>query len=259
VAVRELSQFATIGKKLWQTRGLRAAFQLLRMSAGDLLDSWFESNPIKAVLGFDAVVGNLASPYKAGSAYMLLHHVLGELNGRSGVWGYAIGGMGSITQAMARVATKYGARIDVCSEVSEVIVEGDRTVGVVLKDGRSIRARALIANVNPQYLFQSLLPRDAVPESVAARMKSWKAGSGTFRMNLALAKLPNFTALPGAGDHHTPESSLLRAFHIWIKHIAIASTMAGAAAQLLNWWFPRPSTTPWHHLARTWRPCFASM
>jgi phytoene dehydrogenase-like protein len=203
VTVRELSKFATIGKRLWQGRSFRAAFQLLRMSAGDLLDSWFESDPIKAVLGFDAVVGNLASPYSAGSAYMLLHHVLGELNGKSGVWGYAIGGMGAITQAMARVAAKSGARIDVGSEVGEVIVERDRAVGVVLKDGISVRSRTVIANVNPQYLFQRLLPPGAVAPAVTARMNAWKAGSGTFRMNLALAKLPNFTALPEAGDHHT--------------------------------------------------------
>jgi phytoene dehydrogenase-like protein len=155
------------------------------------------------VLGFDAVVGNLASPYTAGSAYMLLHHVLGELNGKSGVWGYAIGGMGAITEAMARVAVKHGARIDVGKEIAEITVERDRAVGVVLKDGISVRARAVIANVNPQYLFQRLLPREAVPHAVAARMKAWKAGSGTFRMNLALSKLPEFTALRGPGDHHT--------------------------------------------------------
>ena len=76
-------------------------------------------------------------------------------------------------------------------------------MGVVLQDGRSVRSRAVIANVNPQYLFQSLLPPEAVPPAVAARMKAWKAGSGTFRMNLALSKLPDFTALPGPGDHHT--------------------------------------------------------
>ena len=203
VIVRELSKFVTLGKRLWQAKSLRAAFQLLHMSAGDMLDNWFESDPIKAVLGFDAVIGNLASPYTAGSAYVLLHHALGELNGKSGVWGYAIGGMGAITQAMARVAVEHGARIDVGSEVREIIVESDRTVGVVLQDGASVRARAVIANVNPQYLFQSLLPREAVPQAVGARMKAWKAGSGTFRMNLALSKLPDFTALPGPGDHHT--------------------------------------------------------
>jgi phytoene dehydrogenase-like protein len=104
---------------------------------------------------------------------------------------------------MARVAAKSGARIDVGSEVREVIVERDRAVGITLKDGTSVRARAVIANVNPQYLFQRLLPREAVPQAVAARMNAWKAGSGTFRMNLALSKLPNFSALPGADDHHT--------------------------------------------------------
>jgi phytoene dehydrogenase-like protein len=202
-AVHELSKFATIGKRLWQARSFGVAFRLLRKSAGHMLDTWFESDPIKAVLGFDAVVGNLASPYAAGSAYMLLHHALGELNGKPGVWGYAIGGMGAITQAMARVAAKHGARIDVRSEVREVIVERGRTVGVVLKDGTFIRARAVIANVNPQYLFQTLVPREAIPPAVTGRMKAWKAGSGTFRMNVALSKLPNFTSLPGPGDHHT--------------------------------------------------------
>jgi phytoene dehydrogenase-like protein len=135
--VRGLAKFAAIGKRLWQANSLRVAVQLLRRSAGEMLDTWFESDPIKAVLGFDAVVGNLASPYTAGSAYVLLHHALGELNGKSS---NAIGGMGAITQAMARVAVKHGARIDVGSEIREVIVEGDRAVGVVLQDGRSVRA-----------------------------------------------------------------------------------------------------------------------
>ena len=88
-------------------------------------------------------------------------------------------------------------------QVREVLVEGDRATGIVLKDGTPVRARAVIANVNPQYLFQTLVPRDAVPYAVAARMTAWKAGSGTFRMNVALSKLPNFSALPVPGDHHT--------------------------------------------------------
>jgi phytoene dehydrogenase-like protein len=96
------------------------------------------------VLGFDAVIGNLASPY-AGSAYTLLHHTFGEVNGKSGVCGYAVGGI-----AMANAAAEDGIRIDVCSEVREVLVEGDRATGIVLKDGTAVRARAVIA-VNPQY------------------------------------------------------------------------------------------------------------
>ena len=115
--VRELGKLAAIGKRLWQVEGLKAAFQLFRKSAGDMLDDWFDSDPIKAVLGFDAVVGNLASPYTPGSAYVLLHHVFGEANGKPGSWGHAIGGMGAITQAMARAAGEHGVRIDVRSPV----------------------------------------------------------------------------------------------------------------------------------------------
>jgi phytoene dehydrogenase-like protein len=202
-AARELGRLAAIGKKLWQADGLAAALRLFAKSAGDMLDGWFESDPIKAVLGFDSVVGNLASPYTPGSAYVLLHHVFGETNGKHGVWGHAIGGMGAVTQAMARAAAGHGVGIDVNAAVREVIVERGRAAGVVLADGSAVRARTVIANVNPQYLFQTLVPPEAVPAAMAARMKAWKAGSGTFRMNVALSKLPDFTALPGPGDHLT--------------------------------------------------------
>jgi phytoene dehydrogenase-like protein len=201
--LRGLGDLAAIGKTLWRNESLVPALHLLRRSAGDMLDRWFESDPIKALLGFDAVVGNLASPYGAGSAYVLLHHVFGEVNGKPGVWGHAIGGMGAITQAMAAAAGDHGVRIDVGAEVREVFMEGDRAAGVVLKDGTMVRAKAVIANVNPQMLFQELVPRNAVPAATAKRMDAWKAGSGTFRMNVALSRLPEFSALPGQGDHHT--------------------------------------------------------
>lgn len=202
-ATRELGKLAAIGKRLWQEDSLGAALRLFRKSAGDTLDGWFESDPIKAVLGFDAVVGNLASPYTPGSAYVLLHHTFGEVNGKRGVWGHAIGGMGAITQAMAKAADGHGVRIGVGSAVREVIVERGRAAGVVLEDGTAVRARAVVANVNPQRLFQALVPADAVPAATAKRMKKWKAGSGTFRMNVALSKLPTFSARPETGDHLT--------------------------------------------------------
>jgi phytoene dehydrogenase-like protein len=202
-AAREIGKLTAIGKRLWQDDSLRAAFQFVRRSAGELLDNWFESDPIKAVLGFDAVVGNLASPYAAGSAYVLLHHAFGEVNGKQGVWGHAIGGMGAITQAMASAAGAHRVRIDIHSAVREVLVERGRATGVVLEDGTPVRARAVVANVDPQQLFQVLVPREAVPGAMAARMKAWKAGSGTFRMSVALSKLPDFSALSGTGDHHT--------------------------------------------------------
>jgi phytoene dehydrogenase-like protein len=202
-AICELGKLAAIGKSLCQAGGLKAAINLFHKSAGDTLDDWFDSDPIKAVLGFDSVVGNLASPYTPGSAYVLLHHVFGEVNGKRGIWGHALGGMGAITQAMARAAGEQGVRIDVRLPVREIIVERGRAVGVVLEDGRPVRARAVAANVDPQQLFQALLPDEVVPPTVAARMKRWKAGSGTFRMNVALSKLPVFSALPMLGDHHT--------------------------------------------------------
>jgi phytoene dehydrogenase-like protein len=202
-AWREFGKLFTIGKTLWNAKSLRAVVRLVRKSAGEMLDGWFESDPIKAVLGFDAVVGNLASPYTKGSAYVLLHHLLGEVNGKRGVWGHAIGGMGTVTQAIAKAARAHGACIRVGSEVNEIILERGRAAGVVLEDGTSIRARAVIANVNPQHLFRDLIPRQAVSRATMKRMERWKAGSGTFRINVALSKLPVFSALPAAGDQLT--------------------------------------------------------
>lgn len=199
----ELGRLAGIGRRLWRADGLKAAFNLFRTSAGDTLDYWFESDPIKAVLGFDSVVGNLASPYTPGSAYVLLHHTFGEVNGKPGVWGHAVGGMGAITQAMAKAAAEHAVRVDVRAPVREVIVERGRAIGIVLQDGTAARARAIVANVDPRTLLRTLVPREAVPGAVDKRMQAWKAGSGTFRMNVALSRLPDFSALPGAGDHLT--------------------------------------------------------
>jgi phytoene dehydrogenase-like protein len=131
----------------------------------------------------------------------MLHHAFGEVNGKKGAWGHAIGGMGAITQALARTVRDYGALIDLDAPVREVIVERDRAVGVVLEDGRSIRAKYVVANVNPKLLYTQLVPSEALPDPFLARIKNWRCGSGTFRMNVALSGLPSFTALPGNGDH----------------------------------------------------------
>jgi phytoene dehydrogenase-like protein len=183
----------------------RALLDLFAKSAADYLDGWFESDPIKAVLGFDAVVGNYASPCTPGSAYVLLHHAFGEVNGKRGHWGHAVGGMGAIAQALATAARHHGAEIETNAEVAEVLIEKDRAAGVVLRDGRALRARAVAANVEPKRLYRDLVPPGAVPGDFSDRMARWKCGSGTFRMNVALSALPSFSALPGAAvqDHHT--------------------------------------------------------
>src|SRR6202049_3566372 len=135
----------------------RELLDLFVKSAGDYLDAWFESAPIKAAYGFDGIVGNYASPYTAGSAYVLLHHVFGEVNGKKGAWGHVVGGMGAITQAMAKCAAARGVDIRVGTPVREVIVEGGRAVGVVTAAGESLRAPAVISNLNPKLLYAKLI------------------------------------------------------------------------------------------------------
>ena len=183
----------------------RELLQLFASSAGDYLDSWFHSDPIKAVYGFDGIVGNYASPYTPGSAYVLLHHVFGEVNGKKGAWGHAIGGMGAITQAMARSAAARGADIRVSSPVREVLVERGRAVGAVSCAGDEFRARAVISNLNPKLLYLKLLDPGLLPLDFRERIAHWRCGSGTFRMNVALSELPDFRCLPGKApaDHHT--------------------------------------------------------
>ncbi|MCD9045506.1 phytoene desaturase family protein [Luteimonas sp. MHLX1A] len=183
----------------------RDLLALFTKSAGDLLDGWFECEPLKAALGWDSIVGNFASPYTPGSAYVLLHHVFGEVNGRQGAWGHAIGGMGAITQAMARECEARGVRIDTGAEVAEVLVADGRARGVLLADGRELHARrAVVANVNPKLLYQRLVPRSALDDDTAQRIDGYRCGSGTFRMNVALAELPDFTCAPGTAlqPHH---------------------------------------------------------
>ena len=171
-------------------------------SAGDILDRWFETDIVKALFGFDAVVGNYASPYSPGSAYVLLHHLFGEAAGVPGAWGHAIGGMGAITQAMAKACREQGVEIVLDAPVEEIIVERGRAAGTVA-GGRTYRAKAVAANVDPKTLFTALLPDGAVSREIGRRMAGWGAESATFRMNVALSELPRFTSLPASGDHLT--------------------------------------------------------
>src|SRR5215475_10118968 len=170
-AIGELIKAARLGNRLRRlsTENLRTAYDLLTKSAGDFLDGWFEGELVKAWLGFDAIVGNYASPYTPGTAYVLLHHAFGEVNGKKRTWGHAIGGMGAITQAMARSAASLGVAIETDASVREIVVERDRVSGVVLGDGRVIRGRAVAANVNPRLLYTRLLPGGALPAEFRTR------------------------------------------------------------------------------------------
>src|SRR5690349_20650768 len=205
-ALPELLRAGRTGKMLAKLpmAARRDLLALFASSAADFLDGWFESEPIKAVYGFDGIVGTYASPYTPGTAYVLLHHVFGEVNGKKGTWGHAIGGMGAITQAMAKAAAARGVEIRTDAAVREVLVENGRAVGVVTERGEALRARAVISNLNPKLLYGTLVDPAALPQDFLRRMQAWRCGSGTFRMNVALSELPSFTCLPGSemAEHH---------------------------------------------------------
>ena len=203
----ELVKAGRLGRKLRRLSDadLRTIYALFTKSAGEHLDRWFENDLVKAMFGFDAVVGAYASPYTPGTAYVLLHHAFGEVNGKRRVWGHAIGGMGAITQAMAKAAASHGVEIETNAPVREALIEGGRVAGVVLQDGPVVRAKAVAVNANLKLFYTSMMPDGALPAEFLRRMQDFRCASGTFRMNLALSELPSFTALPGRApaDHHT--------------------------------------------------------
>ncbi len=182
----------------------RDILDLFTKDARSFLNRWFESDPIKAAFGFDAVVGNYASPDTPGSAYVLLHHVFGEVDGEKGIWGHAIGGMGAITQAMAGACRDLGVEISLDAAVSRVRVGPNGVEGVELEGGETVEAQRVIANVNPRLLYTRLIAESDLDTGFLERIREWKCGSGTVRMNVALSELPDFTCLPGkeGGEHH---------------------------------------------------------
>jgi phytoene dehydrogenase-like protein len=202
--IRDLFQGWKVSRRLnaLPMAAKRDVLDLFTMSAGDWLDRTFESEPIKACFGFDSVVGNFASPYTPGSAYVLLHHVFGEVNGKKGIWGHAIGGMGAITQAMRKEAEARGVEIRTGQGVARILEEGGRATGVGLADGTEIAARCVISNLNPR-----LLPGLVGAASATAfePFTHYDCESATLRMNVALSELPDFTAAPGKAraPHHS--------------------------------------------------------
>jgi phytoene dehydrogenase-like protein len=180
----------------------RDALDLFTKSAGDLLDAWFEGEPLKACFGFDAIVGNFASPYAPGTAYVLLHHVFGEVNGVRGAWGHAVGGMGAITQAMRREAERLGVVVTTSAPVARVNVISGRAHGITLSDGRELAAQCVVSGINPRPLYLDMIDPALLDADFLRRIRGYKCASATFRMNVALAELPRFECLPQPGSHH---------------------------------------------------------
>jgi len=204
--VLEILKGAGVGRRILglDLDDKRVLLDLFTKSAADFLDAWFENDVIKGAFAFDGIVGNYAAPSTPGTAYVLLHHCFGEVNGKRGAWGHAIGGMGAITRAMAQAAEARGARIRTGACVARLLTNSGTASGVVLDTGEEISARAVAANIPPKLLFRDLVPEEAVAPQVRDRFTHITSGTGTFRMNVALSQLPDFTCRPGKKqqDHH---------------------------------------------------------
>ena len=205
-----LAALASAARQGWPLARLdlpaqRDLLEVFTRSAREFLDGWFKDDRVKSAFAFDAVVGNFAGVSTPGSAYVLLHHVFGEVNGKPGAWGHPIGGMGAITQAMARACEAAGVEISLESPVAQVLVDGGTARGVRLESGEEIAAPVVAANVGPALLFRQLVSSSDLDADFARRIRGYKTGSGTFRMNVALSELPDFTVLPGKtlAEHHT--------------------------------------------------------
>jgi phytoene dehydrogenase-like protein len=183
---------------------LAAHWRMLTGSARDLLDQWFESEQLKVALATDGVIGANGSPSTPGTAYVLLHHVMGGVGGHRGLWGFVKGGMGAVTQALARSAEAHGATIRVAADVARIIVRDGEAVGVALRDGGEIGARVVVSNADPIRTFLTLVGREHLDADLARAVDAYKCEGVSFKVNLALGELPNYTAMPGGqlGPQH---------------------------------------------------------
>ncbi len=182
-------------------------YEMARLLVGDantLLDRWFRSEPLKATLATDAVIGAWASPSMPGTAYVLFHHVMGETNGHRGVWGYVQGGMGTLAQALAAAARAHGAQVLPGARVARILVRQGRAYGVALADGREFFARAVLSTATPAITFLDLLEPRHLPADFLAEVRTIPYPAGVARIHLALRGLPDFKAFPGVrpGPQH---------------------------------------------------------
>jgi len=188
------------------TRGVADVTRLFTMSVTDLLDDWFESDAIKAMLTVNGVIGTWAGPDEPGTAYVMLHHSIGDVgDGHLGSWGFQQGGMGAVSDSIRRSAESFGAEVRTGAKVKKILVRGGRTVGVALESGDELRAPVVVSCIHPKIAFLDLVDRQELPADFVWDIERWKTRSGVVKVNVALSELPDFIANPGKEqqDHHT--------------------------------------------------------
>jgi phytoene dehydrogenase-like protein len=203
--LRDLPKWAaTAGRfRKWSGRDLHETVRLFTMSAADFLDEWFEDERVKGALATQAIIGAWCGPMTPGSAYVLMHHWIGEVDGHAGAWGWAKGGMGGISAAMARAAEAAGAEIRTDAEVDRVAINASgRAVGVALLDGSLVRAQRVVSCAHPVTTYLSLIGEERLPRDVVRDVKRYRTRSGSVKLNVALSELPAFPAWDQEGDLH---------------------------------------------------------
>ncbi len=202
-APRDLAGLARLGGYF---RGLGAAqfhalHKLLTMSSADYLDEWFETEALKATKSASGIIGTLLGPRSPGTAYVLLHHYMGELDGVFRAWGFAKGGNGSVSAAIAAAARGFGAEIRTAAPVARVLIEHGRAAGVVLESGEELRAGLVASNADPRRTFFELVGEEHLPAEFVDGIRRFRFRGASAKVNLALGELPSFTCLPGNGPH----------------------------------------------------------
>ena len=206
---RSAADAAALGRLGWQMvrRPPSELGELARMftaSAREILDDWFESDELKLALATDGVIGTNGGPSSPGTAYVLLHHVMGGVAGVRGLWGFVRGGMGALTEALRRSAETRGVEVKTGVEVARIDIRDGRAVGVVTADGTEHRAGVVVSNADPKRTFLGLVGRACLPPEFAQQIDAYRCEGSSFKINLALGELPSYAAVPGTelGPQH---------------------------------------------------------
>jgi phytoene dehydrogenase-like protein len=204
----ELARFAWKMKGL-DVQGTADFVKVMTLSVAELLEEWFESPQVKAARCVSGAIGTYGGPYTPGTAYVLLHHYIGEIDGQMAEWAFVKGGTGAVSEAIAADAREHGAEIRTGTTVSRIRVQAGRAVGVALADGTELSARIVISNAHPKITFCDLVEAKELPATFKRAINNYKTRSGTVKVNLALAEPPRFNGLSEA-DSGTAARSFIQ-------------------------------------------------
>ncbi|MFQ5400531.1 MAG: phytoene desaturase family protein [Anaerolineae bacterium] len=175
--------------------------KLMTMSAADFLEQWFECDPLIATMSASGIIGTFMGPRSPGTAYVLLHHYMGEIDGAFRAWGFAKGGTGGVADAIARAAKSFGAEIRCNAPVAQVIVKNGRAVGVALENGDEFQAEIVVSSLDPKLTFLKLVETNQLPSDLVASIRRFNIRGSSGKVNLALDALPDLACMPGPGRH----------------------------------------------------------